>query len=104
MTCWLCDIVLIKQENLKDWKCPKCKDIYYKCARCDELDAKENEKGIDCVDCKKHFCIMCWQNTGELIDGDSDNILNIDLDKYGDGDYLCENCLNKKCKRSKYTN
>ena len=102
MSCWICtDIKLVQIEGNK-WKCSKCKDIYYKCDRCeqkgeDNFDADDNDKGINCVKCDKHFCILCWQTTGNLIDSlienDKYEYLTEKPYNYDIDNYLCENCL-----------
>ena len=93
MSCWSCDDTkLVQKKDSHEWECPKCEDIYYQCNKCpEEFDASDNNKGIDCTKCGKHYCIMCWQTTGELIDGDSDEKYFKD---YEEGDYLCEKCIN----------
>jgi len=68
-----------------DWFCPNCKDVYYKCSRCDEdwaWNNADNDKGLECNVCGKYFCIACWQSTGALM---------VDLSNQSEH-YCCEAC------------
>jgi len=82
MSCFICENTKLVPINNK-FECPKCKDIYYKCNKCEQdgedvFDSDENDKGLNCMKCNKHFCITCWQSSGEVDDCD---------------DYLCEKCI-----------
>jgi hypothetical protein len=78
--CMTCDAALRSLPMLDRKKCDPCNEIYYTCRLCrDALDWCENDKGVWCMRCDRHFCIVCWQNTG---------MINETTDEY-----LCEACL-----------
>lgn len=84
MTCWLCDrSPLVEGLGPNKWVCMKCQVIYYSCERCEQsedrvcYDWSDEDKGVWCRLCARHFCIGCWQHTGTLTDDD---------------EYTCEKC------------
>jgi hypothetical protein len=85
-TCWKDECkkaVLVPTSKLRPWclQCPVCHDAYTSCVLCPTgLDWDDNEKGITCVECDRHFCIGCWPN----VDKGSHSL--------GDG-YTCSECV-----------
>lgn len=64
--CLSCHFVQLEsvEESPQSWRCPKCRDMYYSCAACEDgLDWAENDQGSQCYLCGRHWCLACVDNT-----------------------------------------
>lgn len=87
--CWTCRDEYLIESGINQFRCSKCNCEYYGCERCNEsYDWSDNDKGIFCIECDRHFCAHCWQITGKIIDEKDEEEFD-----YEEGSYLCENCL-----------
>jgi|CXWL01.1.fsa_nt_gi hypothetical protein len=77
-TCEMCDekplLLVIGAENMM---CPTCDTEYVRCAICrpttnQAVDYVDNDKGMYCALCERHFCASCWQSGGKWMPGNNE--------------------------------
>ena len=77
--CWTCDgNPALLEGSDKLWRCSECSSEYVRCVGChkkqpDTFESVENMKGEECRKCDDFYCLHCVQNTGRLIEDESDD-------------------------------